>query len=648
MEHGHKAHHEHGHGEGGHMEDFKRRLVVTALLSIPLILLTPWIRSYLFPHMGVSYLYSLTTTALMLMVYFYGGYPFLKGMLRELERLKPGMMTLVSMGITSATVYGLYEFAAGREPTMAFEMALLVVVMLAGHWAEMKYSLSASKALTELASLIPSVAHLLTDKGEVDVPSSELRPGDIVVIRPGERVPADSEVVGGSALVDESLLTGESKPVSKGPGSALVGGSLLINGSLTARVQRTGEEMFLSQVIRLVREAKETKTHVQTLADKGATFLTFAALGIGLASLAYWVSFDTAFAVERMVTVLVASCPHALGIGVPLAAIVVSLRGAKKGILVRNRRAFENAAKANVVVFDKTGTLTTGRLKVKEVVSFGDYSQDDVLFITASVEKAAEHPIARAIVDFAKNKGVEPEDPEVFEVISGIGVRGVVDGREVYVGGPTLLKSLGIKVDDDRDVGVVVYTVIDGRAVGKVVLEDSVRKESFDAVKSLKEMGLKVVMLTGDRREEAEKVARELGIDEFYAELRPQDKVDIIRELKENENTVIMVGDGINDAPALTVADVGVAIGAGTHVAIESADVVLVKNDPRDVVHAISLSNMLRRKMFGNVAWAIVYNVAAMSLASGLFAGYGLVLSPAGGALLMAFSDIIAATISLR
>lgn len=638
----------HDHGAEHHLAEFKHRLIVTILLSIPLILLTPWVRGYLFPYLGENRLYSLMTTVLMLMIYLYGGYPFLKGMLDELKRLNPGMMTLVSLGITSATVYGLYEFIMGREPSMAFEMALLVAVMLAGHWAEMKYSLSASKALTELASLIPSVAHLLTNEGEVDVPVSELKPGDIVVIRPGERVPADGEVIKGRALVDESLLTGESKPVPKEPGSSVVGGSFVINGSLTVKIQKTGEEMFLSQVIRLVKEARETKTRVQTLADKGATVLTFAALGIGLASLAYWISFDVGFAVERMVAVLVASCPHALGVGIPLAAIVVSLRGAKKGILIRNRRAFENVAEANIVVFDKTGTLTTGRLKVREVVSFNNHNSDDVLFFAASIEKTAEHPIARAIVDFAKDKGIKPKDPEEFEVISGIGVRGVIDGREVYIGGPALLRSLNLNVDDDQNAGVIVYVVVDGQVVGKVVLEDYIRKESFDAVKSLKKMGLKVIMLTGDRIEEAERVSKGLGIDEFYAELKPQDKVDIIRKLKEDGNIVIMVGDGINDAPALTMADVGIAIGAGTQVAIESADVVLVKNDPRDVVDAIALSRTLRRKMLGNVAWAIIYNVSIMSLASGLFVGYGLLISPAMGAIVMAFSDIIAATISLK
>jgi len=643
----HGAHGGPGHqGHGGHEAEYRRRLLAVLVLSTPLLLLSQWVRPLLGLG-GPKPLYAAAETALMLAIYLYGGLPFLKGAVEEARRLRPGMMTLVSLGISSAALYGVYEFLAGEEPSMALEMAFLVLVMLAGHWAEMKYSMRAAREIEALASLVPSMAHLLEGGAEREVPVSSLKPGDTVVVRPGERVPVDGVVVEGEALVDESLLTGESRPVYKGPGSRVVGGSLLVNGSLTVRAEKTGESTYVSQVVRLVREARETKTRIQTLADKGASVLTFTALGVGLASLVYWAGVNLGFAVERMVSVLVAACPHALGVGVPLAAIIVSLRGARRGILVRNRRAFERAAMARIVAFDKTGTLTRGELVVKGVEAYNGYSLDEVLLLAASVERVAEHPIARALLEYAEARGVKPVKAEGFRLVSGVGVRGLVEGKEVYVGGPALLRSLGVEAGEGDEQGVTVYVVVEGAVAGKVVLEDTMREEAFEAVERLRRMGVRTVMLTGDRRREAERVAAELGIDEVYAELKPEEKVGAVERLKAG-GVVVMVGDGINDAPALTAADVGIAIGAGTQVAIESADVVLVGSDPRGVPESLELSRSLRRKMLGNVAWALAYNTSVMLLASGALAGFGLVIDPALGALAMTISDIVAAAISLR
>ena len=643
-----KSHHRNHHRK--HIKYYEKRLAVVLVLSLVLLPFTGFLRSAI-PSLAVlKPIASPVMILLTVVIYAYGGWPFIKGMVSEVRMRRLGMMTLVSLGITSATLYSLLEFLGGREPSASSEVSFLVLVMLTGHWAEMKYAARASRALEELASLLPPHAHLIVDGEVKDVPLEKLKPGDKTLVKPGERIPADGVVVKGRANVDESLLTGEAKPVLKEPGSEVIGGSLNMDGALVVEVKKTGKETFLHQVICLVRQAQESRTRIQTLADKGAMVLTYVAVAIAVISLAYWITYDMGFAVERMVAVLVAACPHALGIGVPLSAIVTSLRGALKGILIRNRKAFEQAAKVDAVLFDKTGTLTKGELRVVEVRVLDDkFSEEEVLRYAASVERVSEHPIAKAIVDYAESQGVKLEEVSKFEVIAGVGIRGSVASREVYVGGPALLQELGYPAPATSETsGVGVYVIVDNKPVGEIILRDTLREEAFEAIHQLRRMGVKVLMLTGDRRSEAERVAKSLGLDAFYAELRPEDKVRMVEKLQAEGHIVAMVGDGINDAPALAKANVGVAIGAGTQVAIESADVVLVRNDPRDLVTVLSLSREMQEKMKANVGWTILYNVCVMIAASGALASIGLVLTPTIGASLMALSDIVAITISIR
>ena len=632
-----------------HEEYYRGRLVVSLLLALPLVLLVnPLVKPLLELILSRTLIPGLTLL-LMLTMYFYGGWPFLKGMYEEATRRRPGMMTLVSLGITASLVYGFIEVLLGEYPTMGGELVFLILVMLTGHWIEMKHSVSAFKALKELASLVPSHATLITNGALTEVPLSEIKEGDLVLARPGERVPADGLIVSGKAHMDESLLTGESKPVLKKKGDNVLGGSLNLDGAITIAVERTGERTFLAQVMKLVEQAYKSKTAIQTIADRGAMWLTIVAIIVATISLVYWLRYDFRFAVERMVTVLVAACPHALGIGVPLAAIVTSSKGARRGILIRNRRAFEHAVKTDTVVFDKTGTLTEGKLTVREIVSLSGVKVDRIIEMAAAVEALSEHPIAQAIIEYAENLGIKARSCEEFQAISGVGVRGIVDGVEVFVGGPVLLKYLSLPSPISEPLeGTVVYVVADKKLLGKIALDDVIRKESSEAINKLMKRGLEIVMLTGDNRKTAERVARELGIDKFFAELTPRDKVEIIERLKKEGHIVTMVGDGVNDAPALVTADLGVAIGAGTQVAIESADVILVRNDPRDAIEVLTFSRDMRRKMLLNTVWTLGYNTMIITLATGLLLKFGLILTPTLGAIAMALSDIVAIMISVH
>ena len=638
------------HGHDAMLADFRRRFVVSLILTVPILALTPEVQELA----GVEFAFPGQELALLLLatvVYLYGGWPFLTGFATELRTRRIGMMTLIALAITVAYVYSA-AVALGVTPGMGFfwELATLIDIMLLGHYIEMRSVMGASRALEALVRIMPSEAHLLSGDGTVDVPVGELAVGDAVLVRPGEKVPVDGEVTGGASSVNEAMLTGESRPVRRAPGDRVIGGALNGEGALTVRVTATGRETYLAQVIALVRQAQESKSRTQDLANTAAFVLTVVALTVGAVTFGAWLALgqDLAFAIERAVTVMVISCPHALGLAVPLVVAVSTSLAAGAGLLIRDRQAFEAARDLGVVIFDKTGTLTEGRFGVTTAVPLGDEPEDAVLATAAALEAGSEHSIARGIVDEARRRGLAVPAAENFRALPGVGVEGDVAGRRLRVVSPGALEEAGIGVDDDRLRAArtrgetVVYLVEGGRALGAFALADVVRPEAREAVAELRSMGYRCVMLTGDSRTVAAAVAADLALDDYYAEVLPHEKAEKVREVQ-REARVAMVGDGVNDAPALVQADVGVAIGAGTDVAIESADIVLVRSDPRDVANLMRLSKRTYRKMAQNLLWATGYNVVAIPLAAGVLSGAGIVLTPAVGAVLMSVSTVIVA-----
>ncbi len=653
-----------GH-EGGHEEhapgrhtghstaDFARRFWVSLVLTVPVIVLSPSVPRLIglepisFP--GVDYV----SLALASVIYFYGGWPFLKGLVREIRVRAPGMMTLIAVAITTAYFYSSTVVLGLAGEVFFWELATLIDVMLLGHWIEMRSVGSASRALEQLAKLLPGEAHRLRPDGTIeDVSLDRLAVDDRVLVKPGERVSADGTVVDGDSSVNESMLTGESKPVGKHAGDAVIGGAINGEGSLVVEVKKTGADSFLSQVIDLVRQAQESKSRTQDLADRAALWLTVVALGGGALTLVAWLVFAAApfdFALARTVTVMVIACPHALGLAIPLVVAVSTSLGAARGLLVRNRTAFEQARLVNAVIFDKTGTLTLGTFGVTDVVPLSSGTTgrpDEILTLAASVEAHSEHPIAKAIV--AAAPGARPV--EDFKALPGTGAVGVVDGRRVAVVSPGYLREHQPHVARHEAVvaltnqgKTVVFVLADDEPVAAVGLADTIRPESRQAVDSLRAMGVKPIMLTGDNRQVAAWVAGELGIDEYFAEVLPADKASRVTEVQSQGYLVAMTGDGVNDAPALAAADVGIAVGAGTDVAIETADIVLVRSDPRDIVAIIGLAKATYRKMVQNLAWATGYNVIAIPLAAGVLYGLGILLSPALGAALMSASTVVVA-----
>ncbi|MGQ9538089.1 MAG: heavy metal translocating P-type ATPase [Candidatus Bathycorpusculaceae bacterium] len=520
--------------------------------------------------------------------------------------------------------------------------------MLLGHWIEAKSVLGASMALEELVRTMPTTAHLVKNGEIIDIPASQLRKGNVVLVRPGEKIPSDGVVIEGESFVNEALLTGESKPINKSVSDKVVGGAINGEGILKVQIERTGEETYLAQVIKLVRQAQESRSRTQDLANKAAALLFYVALAAGILAFTAWLFVaGSDVALERSVTVLVIACPHALGLAIPLVVALSTSITAKSGILIRDRRAFEMVKDVDAVVFDKTGTLTVGKFGVSDVAAF--IPENQLLQLTAAVELNSEHVIAKAIVEHAKNKRLKIPPAEEFKALPGRGAYGKVGGKEVYVGSVNLLEELKINLDDPKitrfqEQGkTVVFTVVDGKLAGAFALADAIREESYEAVKKLKERGMKVYMLTGDSEEVAKWVAKELGIDDYFARVLPDKKAEKIRLLKEDGYRVAMVGDGVNDAPALVTANVGIAIGAGTDVAIESADIILVKNDPRDVVKVIDISNKTYAKMAQNLWWAAGYNIITIPLAAGILSGFGVNLPPAVGAIIMSLSTVIVA-----
>nr|WP_036643160.1 copper-translocating P-type ATPase [Paenibacillus durus] len=604
---------------------------------------------------GVDWRFPFDTYLLFLLssfVFFYGGSPFLTGAYHELRQKAPGMMTLISLSIVFAYGYSSLVVAGLTDTDFFWELVTLIDIMLLGHWLEMKSILGASQALEELVKLIPSEAHLVTTDGAIRVVAvSELLTGQTILIKPGERVPVDGLIVKGQSTVDESMLTGESIPVVKVPGNRVIGGSVNQEGALTVTVEKTGEEGYLSQVVSLIREAQESKSKTQNLSDRAAKWLFYIALIAGIATLFIWLSlgYSFDFSIQRMVAVMIIACPHALGLAVPLVVSASTSISARKGLLIRNRTAFEEARNMNAIVFDKTGTLTQGEFGITDIITQPGYEETKILMLVGALESQSEHPISKGIVAAIKKKGIQPSSPDSFEALVGQGLKGQVDDHEVMVVSPGYMQQKGMiyPLDQYRRLSsegkTVVFVLIDGVLAGIIALADQVRDSAKQAIDRLKELGVRVTMLTGDNKQVAERVGKILELDEVYAEVLPHEKANKIAEIKSGGLHVAMTGDGVNDAPALAKADLGIAVGAGTDVAIETADIILVRSDPSDVVSIIELSRKTYRKMVQNLWWATGYNIVAIPLAAGALYGAGILLSPAVGAVLMSLSTIIVA-----
>ncbi len=654
---------------GHRVNVFARKFWISLLLALPILLYSPLPQAFFAwtpPVFAGSWLVSpLLGSA----VFFYGGWIFIAGGWRELKGKAPGMMTLISLAIITAYAYSLVQvlsslrqgfggLGAAQPETLFWELTTLIVVMLLGHWMEMRAVKGAQGALKELSKLLPDTAereisHQPSANRTETVPLTELRAGDIIVIRPGSKIAADGEIIEGESDIDEALATGESKPVAKKVGDTVIAGTINGDGALRIKVTRIGQDTFLAGVMRLVREAQASKSNLQLLSDRAAFYLTMIAVVAGLLTLVVWLPLRGAdFGFTRMVAVLVIACPHALGLAIPLVASISTTMAAQNGFLVRQRLTLEAARKISVVLFDKTGTLTRGEFGVTGIFAIAPANEEEVLRLAASVDVKSEHPIAKAIVRRAQEKGIELPAVQDFRALKGKGAVGMVSGTTVAVGGRALLAEHTMVIPDairqrvtaaNEEGKTIIYVLSDKKVVGVLALGDIIRGESREAVEALKAQNVQVAMITGDSEAVAKWVARELGIDEYFAEVLPENKAEKVKELQQTGNKVAMVGDGINDAPALAQADVGIAIGAGTNVAVESAGIVLVKNDPRDIPKVISLSRLTYTKMVQNLFWATGYNVVALPLAAGVAAPWGILLNPAVSAIFMSLSTVIVA-----
>jgi P-type Cu2+ transporter len=652
--HGHNAH---GHdAHAGHSVDmFRSKFWLSLVLTIPVVFWSEHVQMLLgytapsFP--GSRYI----GPGLGTVVFFYGGWVFLQGAISELRAKLPGMMTLISLAITVAFVFSwVVDLGLIAAEALWWELATLVTIMLLGHWIEMRSIHEAQGALQALAKLLPDTARRITDAGEEEVAVADLRKGDVVLVRPGENVPVDGVVRKGRSDLNESMITGESRPVKKDEGDEVIAGTINGEGSLRVEVTGTGDETKLSGIMRLVADAQQSKSRAQHLADRAAQLLTAVALAAGVITLVVWqlIGAPIDFSIVRTVTVLVIACPHALGLAVPLVVAISTTMGAQSGLLVRDRRGLEEARNLDVVVFDKTGTLTLGEHRVVDLAVADDVDEGEALRIAAGVEAESEHPIARGIVKTAEERGVAIPAADGFRAITGKGVAASVDGVEYRMGGPALLKAEDARVPNGLRQAAeraaergqaAIYLIRDGDALATFAVADAIREESRAAVDALHEGGLQVAMLTGDAQAVADAVAQELGIDTVFAEVLPEDKASKVRELQSSGKRVAMVGDGVNDAPALATADIGIAIGAGTDVAVEAGHIVLVRSDPRDIPRIVALSRATYRKMVQNLWWAAGYNIFAIPLAAGVLAPWGVLLTPAVGAVLMSASTVIVA-----
>jgi P-type Cu2+ transporter len=654
----HVDHNEHaGHGKhAGHsVEMFRTKFWVSLVLTVPALIWEPMLQAWfgyqapVFP--GADLIPALFGT----LVFFYGGWVFLQGAVRELSDRLPGMMTLISLAISVAFIYSAAMTLGFEGHALWWELATLVTIMLLGHWIEMRSIFQAQGALKELAKLLPDTAlRLLDDDRTEEVAVDQLKEKDRVLIRPGASIPVDGVVESGESSVNESLITGESRPVGKHPGEKVIAGTVNAEGSLRVSVSGTGDKTALAGIMRMVEQAQGSRSRAQDLADRAALLLTAVAIGSGLLTFIVWLGFGAplGFTVTRVVTVLVIACPHALGLAIPLVVAISTTLGARNGLLVRDRRGLEQARHLDIVVFDKTGTLTLGEHRVIEMAVTKGIERNEALALAAAVERDSEHPISQALLKSAREKEIDVPVARNFQALPGKGVRAVIEGRELKVGGPALLSELEMDPPAElRDAAdrfgqsgqAAVYLADDSGVLAVFAIADAIRPESLEAVKRLQQKGITVAMLTGDSRAVADSIAKELGIDTVFSEVLPQDKARQIQSLQQQGKIVAMVGDGVNDAPALVTADIGIAIGAGTDVAVEAGDVVLVRSDPRDVARIVSLSRAGYRKMLQNLWWAAGYNIVAIPLAAGVLAWAGIILVPAAGAVLMSASTVIVA-----
>ncbi|MEO6289552.1 MAG: copper-translocating P-type ATPase [Ginsengibacter sp.] len=643
-----KSHQGHDKHAGHHTHDFLRRFWVCIILTVPVLLLSHMIQSWMgfsiaFP--GDNYVLVVLGTV----IYFYGGMPFFKGLLSEVKDNAIGMMTLVAIAISVAYFYSVA--VAFGLPGMDFfwELATLIDIMLIGHWIEMRSTMAASNALQSLVALLPSTVHVERNGTVTDVDVTDLKKDEIAIIKPGEKIPADGVITEGSSYINESMLTGESVPVKKEPDAKVIAGSLNGDGSIKIKVTGTGSDSYLQKVIIMVQSAQSAKSKTQNLADKVAKWLTFISLGVGIITFIIWyINHDLAFALERMVTVMVTSCPHALGVAIPLVVAISTTASATHGLLIRNRTAFEKARKLTTIIFDKTGTLTKGSHEVQKVISHSDkFTSDEILQYVAAVQQQSEHYIARGIIRKLKEKNLDLWKVSDFSYDQGIGVSGMVNGKQVTATGPNYFVNQKqalpeVPKEIDQQTETITYVLIDHELAGFITLADSIRETSAEAIAQLKAMGIKSYLLTGDNEKIAAAVAGKLNMDGYFANILPHEKQEKLKEFQAKGEVVAMTGDGVNDAPALAQADVGIAVGSGTDVAAETADIILVNSDPKDVVQMIDFGRKTYRKMLQNLGWAVGYNVVAIPLAAGILYP-AFMLSPAMGAVLMSLSTVIVA-----
>jgi len=640
----HAGHDKHA---GHHTSDFIKRFWICLILTIPVLALSHMIQQWF----GFQIAFAGDKYVLLVLgsvIYFYGGMPFFKGMIVEVKENAIGMMTLVAIAISVAFFYSVAVVFGLKGMDFFWELATLIDIMLLGHWIEMRSTMAASSALQSLVALLPSIVHVDRNGSVVDVDVKDLKKDETAIVKPGEKIPADGLITEGSSYVNESMLTGESVPVKKEKDAKVIAGSINGDGSIKIKVTGTGADSYLNKVITLVQSAQSAKSNTQNLADKVAKWLTITSLVVGVTTFIIWyINNDLAFALERMVTVMVTSCPHALGVAIPLVVAISTTASATHGLLIRNRTAFENARKLTIIIFDKTGTLTKGSHEVQKVISVANYSSDEILQYVSAVQQQSEHYIARGIIKSLKEKNLELWKAEDFKYMQGIGVSGLVNGKKVVAGGPNYFKQENKPVPEipkeiDQNSETVTYVLIDDELAGFITLADTIRETAAEAIAQLKAMNIKSYLLTGDNDKIASSVAAKLKMDGYFANVLPHEKLDKIKEFQTKGEVVAMTGDGVNDAPALAQADVGIAVGSGTDVAAETADIILVNSDPKDVVQMIEFGRKTYRKMIQNLAWAVGYNVIAIPLAAGvLYPTF--MLSPAMGAVLMSLSTVIVA-----
>lgn len=646
--HSHQDHNSHGHHDHSHhIQDYWKRFIVSTIITVLILALSPMLQQWFgfeidFP--GAKYVLAGLST----FVFIYGGNPFLKGLYEEVRGNDIGMMTLIGVAISVAFVYSVAITFGLQGMDFYWEVVTLIDIMLIGHFFEMKSVMGASRSLELLVQLMPATANRVVDGKVEEISVEKLEIKDVILIRPGEKIPVDGVVIEGESYLDESILTGESKPVKKGKDDQVIGGSINGNGSLNVRVSSTGKDSYLSKIVTLVEDAQKVQSKSQNFANRAAKILTFVALGGGVLTLIIWLvlGFPFVFALERMVTVMVISCPHALGLAVPLVVAISTSISAQKGLLIRNRTAFENARLITTVIFDKTGTLTKGSHELQKTVGLnGQYTEEELLRFAAGIEQHSEHYIAQGLLRKAKELKIDIPKAEKFNSLPGKGLEGVVEGKEVKVVGPNYLDEKRISFDKINDAAgnTIVYILIDDKIEGYFSFADEIREESFEAIEILKEVDIKNLLLTGDNEHVAKKVAEELEMDGYLANILPHGKLEKVKEIQNKGEFVAMAGDGVNDAPALAQADVGIAIGSGTDVAAETADIILVNSNPKDIAKLVLFGRATYNKMIQNLWWAAGYNILAIPLAAGILYKWGFMLNPAVGAVLMSMSTIIVA-----